>query len=143
MKSVIGGRAYNTETATRIASDRYWDGSNLERNGRNEYLYKTKGGAYFTHNTSRWTGERDTITPLTKEEAIEAWERLPEKDIEFEEAFDTEVQEAAAPGRPPKLGQTMTAFQVYMTEAQREWVKAQPGGAGETIRALIDQAMQQ
>ena len=42
MTAVIGGKRYNTQTATVIASDEYWDGSNYERRGTNTHLYRTK-----------------------------------------------------------------------------------------------------
>ena len=44
MKQIIEGKLYNTETATLIASNRYWDGSNFDRGGTNTYLYKSKKG---------------------------------------------------------------------------------------------------
>ena len=33
MKQIINRKVYDTEKATVIASDRYWDGSNFERSG--------------------------------------------------------------------------------------------------------------
>ena len=37
MVRVVNGLRYSTETATVLASDVYWDGSNHERHGRNEW----------------------------------------------------------------------------------------------------------
>jgi len=84
---VIGGKRYNTKTATLIASDNYWDGSNWERHGRNSYLYRGKNGSYFATHLTQWQGERDRLEPLTEEEALRLWEDLPEREVEFEEAF--------------------------------------------------------
>jgi len=95
MKAVIGGVRYDTEKAQIIAHDCYWDGHNMERNGRNTYLYKTPNGRYFAVHLTLWQGERDRIEPLTKDEAIYLYERLPEKEVEFEEAFPGEPVEEA------------------------------------------------
>ena len=44
MEQIVNGLKYDTETATKVAHDRYFDGSNWERHGRNTYLYRTKAG---------------------------------------------------------------------------------------------------
>jgi len=96
MKAIIDGKRYDTEKAQQIASDRYWDGHNMERHGRNTYLYRTVNGRYFTINTTCWQGERDTLDPVTVDEAIQLWQgSLPEHDVQFETAFpDTAVEDA-------------------------------------------------
>jgi len=94
MKQIINGKVYNTETATVIASDYYWDGSNWDRRGRNTFLYKTPKGAFFAHYTTRWQGERDTIEALTPGEAKSMYEGLPEHEADYAEAFGVEPEEA-------------------------------------------------
>lgn len=94
MKKVIGGKSYDTETAELVASDRYWDGSNWERHGRNTYLYKTAKGNFFLHHTTMWQGERDSIEPVSVEEAKGYYEQLPEQELDFAEAFGVEPEEA-------------------------------------------------
>ena len=94
MRDVIDGKLYNTETATLLASDRYWDGHNWDRHGRNQYLYRTKKGNYFLHTTSMWEGSFDNILPLNKEEAKAAFERLPEQEMTWEDAFGEIPEEA-------------------------------------------------
>jgi len=95
MKQVISGIKYDTEKAVIIADDCYWDGHNWERNGRNTFLYKTQNGRYFVVRQTLWQGERDQLEPLTIDEAIMLYGQLPEKYIEFEEAFPgVEVEEA-------------------------------------------------
>lgn len=95
MKAVINGVRYDTEKAQIIAHDCYWDGHNMDRRGRNTYLYKTPKGRYFATYLTLWQGERDILEPLTKDEAIYLYEQLPEKEVEFEEAFPgVEVEEA-------------------------------------------------
>jgi len=95
MNQVIGGKRYNTETATIIASDAYWDGHNFERHGRNTYLYRTPKGAYFATYLTCWEGENDRIKPLAQDEAIKLFEDLQEKELDFEKAFPgVKVEEA-------------------------------------------------
>jgi hypothetical protein len=84
---VIGGKRYNTETAEVIASNAYWDGHNWERSGRNTYLYRTKKGGYFATHLTCWQGERDTLEPLSQDEAVSMYESLQEHEIDFEDAF--------------------------------------------------------
>ena len=71
MQRVVNGKRYAVRTATLLASNEYWDGSNFERQGRNTFLYRTRGGAYFRVDLTQWTGERDTLTPITRDEAME------------------------------------------------------------------------
>ncbi|MDK2974906.1 MAG: hypothetical protein PWP08_1277 [Methanofollis sp.] len=94
MEQIIDGRRYDTETADLIASDRYWDGSNFERNGRNAYLYKTKNGRFFLYHTSLWQGERDHIETVDEEEARTFYEQLPEHPVSYADAFGEEPEDA-------------------------------------------------
>jgi hypothetical protein len=94
-EEVIDRKRYSTKTATLIAHNCFWDGSNWERNGRNTWLYKTKNGNYFSVNRSQWQGERDSLLPIDQDEAIDIYEALQEYEVEFEEAFPgVEVREA-------------------------------------------------
>ncbi len=94
MKQIIERKEYDTEKAALVASNRFWDGSNFERNGQNTYLYKTPNGRYFAHHTTCWQGERDTLEALTVDEAKDLYESLPEHDLDFEAAFGEKVAEA-------------------------------------------------
>ena len=94
MQQIIDRKKYDTKTATLVASDRYWDGSNFERNGRNTYLYKTKNGNYFAHHTTQWQGEHDTLEALTVDEAKDLYESLREHDLDFEAAFGVKPEDA-------------------------------------------------
>ena len=94
MKQIINGKRYNTEKATLVASDRYWDGSNWDRHGRNTSLYKTRNGRFFLHHETRWQGERDYLEAIGKGEAKAYYEELPEHEMEYEEAFGEEPEEA-------------------------------------------------
>ncbi len=94
MRQIVDGKLYDTEKARLVASDRYWDGSNWDRHGRNVYLYKTVKGSFFLYRTTRWQGERDYIEPVTKEEAKYWYEQLPEHEMEYEEVFGEAPEEA-------------------------------------------------
>jgi len=139
MQRVIGGKRYNVKTATLLASNEYWDGHNFERGGRNTFLYKTKGGAFFAVHMTQWVGERDSIEPLSREEAMTLYEQLKEHNVEYDQAFDAVVEDAAG-GRPTYYDQPMKQTAVWLPEAQIDWLKSQPGGMGETMRRLIAQA---
>lgn len=45
-------------------------------------------------------------------------------------------------GRPPLYGEKMKQTAVWLPEAMADWLKNQPGGVSETIRDLINKAMQ-
>lgn len=94
MSAIIGGKRYDTGTATLIAHDRYFDGSNWERRGRNTYLFKTPKGAYFVMHYTLWQGERSSIDVLDREEAMALYETLPEQEVSYFEAFGVEPEEA-------------------------------------------------
>jgi hypothetical protein len=94
MKAIIGGKLYDTDKAILVAHDRYWDGSNFDRHGRNHYLYKTKNGRFFLYRVSCWQGERSYIEPLTEDEAKEWYEELDVHEVDYEEAFGVQPEEA-------------------------------------------------
>ena len=85
--AIVSGKRYNTETATVLASNAYWDGSNYERGGTNCHLYRTAKGAYFAGYSTQWQDCRPRIEVLTLAEAQRLYEQLPEHAIEYEEAF--------------------------------------------------------
>jgi hypothetical protein len=95
MIRVIGGKRYDTEKAQLLASDRYWDGNNWERHGRNTFLYRTAKGNCFIHRTTLWQGERDSIEAVDEARARALYEELPEHDVDFEEAFPGALIEEA------------------------------------------------
>lgn len=85
---IVDRKRYSVKTAELIAHDAYWDGHNFERSGRNTFLYRTPGGAYFVVRLTKWQGERDTLEPLTQDEAIDLFENsLSEHEVSYAEAF--------------------------------------------------------
>ena len=94
MRQIVNRLTYDTDTATLLADNHYWDGNNWQRAGTNSYLYRTAKGRYFQHNTTLWQGAVDTIIPLTKDGAMELYESLREQRVEWVEAFDEAEEEA-------------------------------------------------
>jgi hypothetical protein len=84
---IVDRKQYSVETATLLADDCYWDGSNFERHGRNTWLYRTPNGAYFRVTRSQWQGESDSLEPVSQDEAIELYESLREHNASYAEAF--------------------------------------------------------
>lgn len=95
MQQIINRLKYDTQKATLIASDRYWDGNNWERHGRNSFLYRTPNGRYFLYHKTQWQGERDYIEPVSLGEAMDHWENLQEKEADWETAFPGHTLEDA------------------------------------------------
>jgi len=93
---IVDRKKYDTATATLIAHDAYWDGHNFERSGRNTFLYRTPNGNYFEVTLSKWQGERDALTPVNLEEAIELYDgSLTEHEVSYQDAFPgVKVEEA-------------------------------------------------
>lgn len=140
MTKIIEGKRYTVNTSTLLADNDYWDGNNFTKGGRNTFLYKTRGGAYFRVDKTCWQGERDTIEALTREEAMELYEQLPEHYEDYEKAFDVVVEEASA-GRPAIYDKPMKQTAVWLTEEMIEWLKAQPGSMSDQLRAMIEEKM--
>jgi hypothetical protein len=94
MQQIIEGKRYDTTTATLVASDHYWDGSNYHRRGRNTYLYKTKKGRFFLKHATLWQGERDYLEAIGPKAAKSYYEELPEHNLDYETAFGEALEEA-------------------------------------------------
>ena len=93
---VLNGKRYDTEKATVLAHDCYWDGHNMERYGHNTWLLRTARGAYFTVTRSQWQGEQDTLSPVSEAEARELYEgALSEHEVDWQAAFPNAVLEEA------------------------------------------------
>jgi hypothetical protein len=84
---VVNKTRHSVAQARLLASDEYWDGHNWERRGRNTFLYRGGNGNYFVVRLTQWEGERDTLEPISKDEAIELYESLQEHVAKFEDAF--------------------------------------------------------
>lgn len=91
---IIDGKRYSVAKATLVAHDCYWDGHNWERHGRNTFLYKTPRGRFFVVRLTLWQGERDSLQPVSAEEAKELYEMLEEHELSYEEAFGVTPEDA-------------------------------------------------
>lgn len=95
MKRVINRKTYNTETADRIATNDFSDGTNECNCGRTSSLFLTKKGNYFETHSTCWQGESDALIPVTVEGAMEFFEAAYDQRKEFEDAFPgVEIEEA-------------------------------------------------
>ena len=85
---IVNRTRYSVATAELLAGDDYWDGHNFERHGRNEFLYRTPKGNYFTVTLTQWQGEEDNLQPVSLEEAIDLYEnQLREHYETYADAF--------------------------------------------------------
>ncbi len=70
MTAFIGGKRYSTDKAKVIAHDAVWDGTSEERDGRNQFLFKTEDGSYFvqyrTNSTDCFQPAHDWVQPVTQ-----------------------------------------------------------------------------
>jgi hypothetical protein len=88
MTRVIAGKRFSTDNATLLADDVYWDGNNMERNGRNTFLYRTPKGNYFKVVLTQWQGEFDDLIPICLSEAQALYEGpLREHHVSYPLAF--------------------------------------------------------
>ena len=98
MRQVIGGKRYDTKTATLLASNEYWDGNNWERSGTNTWLFRTARGRYFFAHRTMWQGDVDRIEPCEEGEALEFFEAMAPhgtQEMSYEEAFPNAAIEEA------------------------------------------------
>jgi hypothetical protein len=96
-KRIIGGKTYNTETATQIAEAR--EDYNSQKKGA--YLYQTRSGAFFVYLYRSEPGEEpafERITPRTPEQARNWLETYKSADISVDiiEALFAETLETGA-----------------------------------------------
>ena len=87
MSIIVDGKRYRTEGAELLASDVNSAGTSKEHVGRNTFLFRTSKGGYFMQHQTTWIGERDSLTPLAREEAFRVFTELPAKMMEYEAAF--------------------------------------------------------
>ena len=136
MRKIIAGKVYDTGTAETIASDRYWDGSNWERHGRNTYLYATPRGAFFRYTTTQWQGERHTITPLSAQEAESLFSDLPEQHEDVYVRFFGEPEEAGD-------SELNWPFRLRMSQADHDGLKTRAEARGTSMNNLLLELIRQ
>ena len=91
MTAFIGGKRYSTDKSTLLAHDAYWDGKSEDRDGKNEFLFRTEKGDYFVQHrvntASCFDAAHDWVEPVTETDAVMLYWELPERPVEFERAF--------------------------------------------------------
>ena len=103
MKKIVGGKRYNTDTATLVGEYGYGNRGDFDR--IHEGLYRTKNGSYFVAGSGGpktrysvrveqncWSGSSD-IYPLTQDEALE-WAQAHLDAQEIEDEFKDQVEDA-------------------------------------------------
>ena len=92
MTAYVGGKRYATDKAKVIAHDAFWDGNSEERNGRNQFLFKTEDGSYFVQHrgasTDCFEPAHDWIQPVSQMDAVMIYWELPERPVEYKDAFE-------------------------------------------------------
>ena len=93
---IVGGRRYSVRTATLVASDLFWGGHDARFHRCNTWLYRTPRGAFFAVRRTQGQGEQDTLTPVSREEALELYQgTLSVHELPYEEVFpDAGVEDA-------------------------------------------------
>ena len=95
-EKIVNQKKYSVKTATLIAHDGYWDGHNHERRGRNTFLYRAPGGAFFIVVLTQWVNELDELTPITQAEALKMFETvLAIHEVDYADAFPTVIVQDA------------------------------------------------
>ncbi len=74
MTQVINRVRYSTRSAVLLAGNDYWDGHNHERDGTNQFLYRSPRGLYFLAHLSQWQGSHDYIEPCSLDDAYAFYE---------------------------------------------------------------------
>jgi hypothetical protein len=87
MTRVVAGKLYNTDTATLLAHDEYWNGHAYEQDGRNTFLFRTPNGSFFAQYQTLLPVVTGKIVPLDKNEAMSLYHALYRKEVPFAVAF--------------------------------------------------------
>ena len=126
MKRIIGGKTYNTETATCVAKayQHPMDDAHFSE------LYQTRHGAYFTHYGDLSLGADDygflEIRPLSPAEA-QAW---------MERNASTDLIEAHF-GEQPEAGESESRLTVRIPDKLKERVEALAAANKQSVNAWI------
>ena len=84
-------RVFHLETATLLACDAHWNGTNWERAEKFSFLYRSKRGKFFVlHDVQSWSIATDG-------EARRLFRELPEKLVSAERAFEPIIIEPLPP----------------------------------------------
>lgn len=90
MKAYLNGRLYDTINAAAIAHNMMTGGLTVAITT----LYRTEKGNFFLHKIKHLEGGKETLKALSNEDALKWWNKLPEKKMDFSEAFGIKPEEA-------------------------------------------------
>ena len=125
-KRIIGGKTYNTETATQIAG---WGGGDGPYE-RGRYLYQSRLGAFFLYSYFEGSGEDDyeKIEPLTPEQARE-W-------LEENQSYNPDLIEQLF-GKMPEAGSGEIKYTLRLPESLRDRLAALAKANEQSLNAWI------
>jgi hypothetical protein len=113
-KKIIGGKAYNTETATVVS----YSTTGEDGYDRGEFLFETRHGAYFLYSYSEeptaFGNWREAIRPMSPDEA-RGWMETQE--------YETPDHIEAVFGEMPEAGSAEVKFTLRMPESLRSTIE--------------------
>ncbi|PKO08440.1 MAG: hypothetical protein CVU40_15285 [Chloroflexi bacterium HGW-Chloroflexi-2] len=134
LNRIVKGHRYDTSISILLASDELIS----NKTQTTTYLYRTRRGLFFLVRQFNDSSKKPKILPLEKDQAIEQFNKLPEKFQDFTEAFSDPED---IHGRPPLFEKPLIKTSLWLKEEMLEWLKKQPGTMSEVIRKLIQDAM--
>ena len=127
-KRIIGGKTYNTETATQISMHKHEN--DFMNEGYGEYLYQSRLGAFFWVSYTQGYGLGDTreLIPLTPEQAREWLEKYASYDVEtIERLF----------GEMPEAGSSEVKYTLRMPESLRDRLSERAKDNNQSLNAWM------
>jgi len=131
-------RRYNTKTSILLATDELPEDP-AGSPGRSQHLYMTKKGLFFLVVSSAVPGEETKVKPVDQEEASNIYDNLPRKLENLNEVID--MIHGQQFGRPPQYDKTMKQTSIWFPEEMITWLSKQPKNMSQTIRDLVQAAM--
>lgn len=87
INQILNRQLYGKDEATLLAHD-VPDGRDLDRADSNRFLFRAINGDFFTVTVEKEDGGRETVTPITRVEAVTLYDRyLSKQEVSFLDAF--------------------------------------------------------
>lgn len=132
LNRIVKGHRYDTSISLLLATN---EKSSTQIT---TYLFRTKRGLFYFVRKFQTGSKKPQLVPIDKSKAIELYKELPQKFLEFEEAFTDQEDQV---GRPPLYEKPLIKTSFWLREEMIEWMKKQPGNMSEVLRNLIQEAM--
>ena len=131
---IVKGHRYDTSISILLATDE----QTTKKAKTTTYLYRTKRGLFFYVRQFNASDKKPQLAPLTKVKAEELFKELPQKYQELKEAFEDPDDTI---GRPTIFEKPLIKTSFWLKEEMIDWLKKQPGTMSQTLRDLIQDAM--